>query len=328
MKALVYQASKHLTYQNEPMPTVRQDEVLIKVEAAGICGSDMHAFLGHDARRVAPLILGHELAGTVLEGKHKGKTVVVNPLVSCHDCPYCLEGRANLCQKRTMLGMNRAGGFAEYVNAPAKNLIFTEGLAAEKAALAEPTATVIHALRLVQKTLWRPLAEAKTLIIGGGAIGMLSALCLQTFGSYDLTLSETSALRRSNYSTMSNIKLHNPLEEPLEPDSFDLILDVVGISATRTAALQAIKPGGLIMHIGLGQATGDIDARKLTLGEISFLGSYAYNMIDLQQALELLKRSQLGNLDWLETKPLAKGQEAFEALLAGKVASPKIVLIP
>ena len=328
MQALVYTGAKTLSYQAADDPKPAQGEVLVKVTAAGICGSDMHAFLGHDSRRVPPLILGHEIAGTVMSGKLEGRDVVVPPIISCHNCPYCLEGRANLCPERTMLGMNRAGGFAEFVTAPAKNLLFTGNLDLKKAALSEPTATVIHALRLIQKSLWRPLPEAKTLVIGGGAIGMLATLLLKSFGVQDLSLSETSDLRRRYYETMSGVEVHNPLAEELEPNTFEVVLDVVGIHATRGAAFKAVKPGGVVMHFGLGDAAGEIDVRKLTLGEISFLGSYAYTMNDMQQALKALQSGQLGELEWLETRPLSQGQEAFENLLAGKVAAPKIILLP
>lgn len=328
MKALVYTGSKTLSYQEESQPDVPTGEVLIRTTASGICGSDMHAFLGHDARRVPPLILGHEIAGVVIDGEHQGKSVTVNPLVNCHTCSYCSEGRSNLCPNRTMLGMNRAGGFAEYVSAPLTNLVFVDDLDAEKIALAEPTANVIHALRLVQKALWRPLAEAKTLVIGGGAIGMLSVLFLKAYGVTDITLSETSSLRRSNYETMSNLELNNPIDSKLDANSFDLVLDVVGIEATRASAIDTVKPGGVIMHIGLGNGAGQMDARKLTLGEISFLGSYCYTMTDMQQAIKFLGNGSLGSLDWLMTMPLSEGQAAFDALLAGEIASPKVVLIP
>ncbi len=328
MNALVYTGSKTLKYQEESQPTAPSGEVLIRTTASGICGSDMHAFLGHDARRVPPLILGHEIAGIVASGEHEGKAVTINPLVNCHTCSYCSEGRSNLCPNRTMLGMNRAGGFAEYVSAPLTNLVFVDDLAPEKIALAEPTANVIHALRLVQNVLWRPLAEAKTLVIGGGAIGMLSVLFLKAYGVTDITLSETSSLRRSNYENMSNLELNNPIENKLDSDSFDLVLDVVGIEATRASAIDTVKPGGVIMHIGLGNGTGQMDARKLTLGEISFLGSYCYTMTDMQQAIKFLGNGSLGSLDWLVTMPLSEGQAAFDALLAGEIASPKIVLIP
>lgn len=227
-----------------------------------------------------------------------------------------------------MLGMSRAGGFAEFVTAPTKNLLFTEGLDLKKAALSEPTATVIHALRLVQKTLWRPLPEAKTLVIGGGATGMLATLLLKSFGVQDLTLSETSDLRRQHYEAVPGVKVHHPLIEELRPDTFEVVLDMVGIHATRTASFNAVKPGGVLMHFGLGDAAGDLDVRKLTLGEISLLGSYAYTMNDMQQALRALESGQLGNLEWLETRPLTQGQEAFENLLAGEVAAPKIILLP
>lgn len=328
MNALVYTGSKSLDYRTENQPSVSTGEVLVKVTAAGICGSDMHAFLGHDARRVPPLILGHEIAGVVVGGEHDGKAVTINPLVNCHTCTYCSEGRSNICPNRTMLGMNRAGGFAEYVTAPATNLIFVGDLEAEKVALTEPAANVIHALRLVQRVLWRPLAEAKTLVIGGGAIGMLSVLFLRAYGVTNITLSETSSLRRSNYESMDGIVLHNPLDGKVTENDFDLVMDVVGIEPTRTAAIEAVKPGGVIMHIGLGNGSGQIDARKLTLGEISFLGSYCYTMSDMHEAVKALGNGSLGPLDWLLNMSLSEGQAAFDALLAGEIASPKIILIP
>ena len=106
------------------------------------------------------------------------------------------------------------------------------------------------------------------------------------------------------------------------------MLDVVGIEATRQTSIEVIKPGGVIMHIGLGNGAGQMDARKLTLAEISFLGSYAYTLADMQQAIKFLANGSLGNLDWIMTMPLSDGQAAFDALLAGEITSPKIVLKP
>src|SRR5438128_9459015 len=115
MKALVYTHPNEMTYREQPKPCAAPGEVLIEVEAVGICGSDMHAYHGRDPRRVPPLILGHELAGEIVQGPGAGKRVTVNPLITCGHCEYCVEGRNNLCANRTMIGMTRAGGFAELV---------------------------------------------------------------------------------------------------------------------------------------------------------------------------------------------------------------------
>ena len=105
MKALVYTDTLEVQYRDEPDPVPGLGEALVKIEAVGICGSDMHAYLGHDDRRPAPLILGHEAAGTVLEGPMKGKRVTVNPLVSCGTCEACQEMRSNLCPDRQIISM-------------------------------------------------------------------------------------------------------------------------------------------------------------------------------------------------------------------------------
>ena len=122
MKALVYTDHETLTYRDEIDASAKEGEELIKVRAAGICGSDMHAYHGLDERRIPPLILGHEISGIVDKGKETGKKVVLNPLITCGKCDYCKNDREHLCSKRIILGMNRPverqGGFAEYVSVP------------------------------------------------------------------------------------------------------------------------------------------------------------------------------------------------------------------
>ena len=115
MKALVYTAEKEVRFQDEPTPEPGPGEVVVSIDAVGICGSDMHAYLGHDARRVPPLILGHEAAGRVVDGSTAGDLVVINPLITCGHCDECLGGRANLCEQRDIIGMYRPGALAERV---------------------------------------------------------------------------------------------------------------------------------------------------------------------------------------------------------------------
>ena len=105
MKALVYTGVETLEYREVPQPVPGAGEELIQVMASGICGSDMHAYLGHDDRRPAPLILGHEAAGFVMGGPDDGRRVTINPLVTCNNCPACISGRTNLCTKRQIISM-------------------------------------------------------------------------------------------------------------------------------------------------------------------------------------------------------------------------------
>ncbi len=124
MKALVYTGTSQLEYRSEPDPIPESGEALIRVQASGICGSDMHAYFGHDERRIAPLILGHEVSGEVISGSQPGSRVVVNPLVTCGACSYCTSDRENLCQQRQIISMQpRQGAFSELLRMPERNLV-------------------------------------------------------------------------------------------------------------------------------------------------------------------------------------------------------------
>ena len=167
MKALVYTANEEMTFRDEPNPQPDAEDALISIHSVGICGSDMHAYLGHDERRIPPLILGHEAVGTVVEGSNPGKTVVLNPLITCGKCKPCLDGRQNLCAERDLIGMYRPGAFAEQIAIPEKNLIAVpSGMDTNKAALTEPGATALHAVLLAEKSSSRPISESKALVIG------------------------------------------------------------------------------------------------------------------------------------------------------------------
>ena len=126
MHALVYTNTQTLDYREEKNPIEKPGESILKIQASGICGSDMHAYHGHDERRVPPLILGHEVSGIIQNGIFKDKAVVLNPLITCGRCDYCKREREHLCPKRSILGMSkpikREGGLAEYVSIPDKNI--------------------------------------------------------------------------------------------------------------------------------------------------------------------------------------------------------------
>ncbi|HMB74901.1 MAG TPA: alcohol dehydrogenase catalytic domain-containing protein [Kiloniellaceae bacterium] len=335
MKALVYTATEQSAFRDEPAPAPAPGEALVALEAVGICGSDMHAWHGHDPRRVPPLILGHEACGILLEGGapaglEAGARVVLNPLISCGRCSYCREGRANLCPSRALIGMARPGAFAERIAIPADNLIpVPAGLAPAKAALTEPCATAWHALALAARAGWRALPECRALVIGGGSVGLLGGLILQAWGTREVMLAETNPLRRATAAT-AGLETFDPIGEParLEAAAFELVLDAVGSTATRATAISSVRPGGVIAHVGLQNGGGAFDARRLTLSEVTFIGVYTYGDSDLRAALAALHDGRLGALDWIEQRPLAEGAQAFHDLHAGSTPAAKIILTP
>lgn len=331
MKALVYTGVEELTYLDRPMPQAANGDVLIRIEASGICGSDMHAYLGHDDRRPAPLTLGHEAAGVVVGGPEDGRRVTINPLVACQTCSFCHQHRENLCQHRQIISMPpREGAFADYVAMPRRNLITVPGhVPLTKAALAEPIACGWHGVRLGRATLGGTLSGARAAVIGGGAIGVGAALSLAAQGADDITLVEPNETRRARLADVAGFEVCAPGEPAMPaPGSADIVIDGVGYAGTRASASALARPGGVIVHIGLGEADGGLDIRRMTLQEITFIGTYTYTAQDFADTAAAIFDGRLGQLDWIEERPLSHGHAAFQDIRAGRVAAPKIVLTP
>jgi 2-desacetyl-2-hydroxyethyl bacteriochlorophyllide A dehydrogenase len=333
MKALVYTQPCEVVLQTLEQPELVANEVVLQIEAVGICGSDMHAWHGHDPRRKPGLVLGHEFVGKITEsaapGFDLGTRWTGNPLIVCGVCDYCVQGRNNLCSNRTMVGMTRAGAYAQYMSIPAASLVaIPQDMPAVTAALTEPAATAWHAINLSVKALFRPIHECRVLVIGGGAIGMLAALLLRHLGVTQLVVSELNAGRRQTLAKAVGCEVIDPRETPIQESSFDFVMDAVGAKATRNQALSAIAPGGVIMHVGLQDWASEIDMRKLTLAEITLLGTYTYTTADLRATVDALDRGVFGSLDWVEERTLAEGQQAFLDIDSGTSASPKIILKP
>lgn len=324
MKALVYTGPESLTYRDEPVPAVSENEHLVRIDTVGICGSDMHAYLGHDDRRPAPLILGHEAAGVIEGGPRDGDRVTINPLVSDPDSAESRAGRENICPNRQIISMPpRPGAFAGYVAMPETNLVTVpDHVTLEKAALAEPLAVSWHAARLGMEAL-HPAMERRALVIGGGAIGVAAVLALRAMGVDDVTIAEPNDMRRAYLSDHCGFAAVAKAE-----GAFPLVVDAVGIAPTRSVASALAAPGGAILHIGLGDGDGGLDIRRMTLQEITFIGTYTYTAQDFRDTAQAICDGRLGPLDWVEARSLSDGAAAFADIRAGRVAAPKIILKP
>ena len=334
MHALVYTGINKIDFREEKDPIAKPGETLIKVKASGICGSDMHAYHGNDERRIPPLILGHEVSGTSLDGKYKNKDVVINPLISCEKCDYCNNQREHLCPERTMIGMStpikREGGLAELVSVPEKNIFeVSKKLSIKEAALAEPAAVALHAVLLAEQNLKKPLSECKILIQGAGAIGLLCGLVLnREKKSTNIIMSDPNKKRLDECAKYLKANFVSPNDKSIKENNFDLILESVGLEVTRHQAIKSIAPGGTIVHIGLTQPSGTFNFKKLTIQEITLVGTYCYTNMDFQKTLEILTEKKLGDLGWIEYRDLKKGSEAFNEIHNGTCVAPKIILIP
>jgi L-iditol 2-dehydrogenase len=325
MKALVYTGPEELAYRDVPDPAPQEGEELIRVESVGICGSDMHAYLGHDERRPAPLILGHEAAGVITGGPRDGQRVTINPLVTCGACRACKAGQDNLCPGRQIISMPpRQGAFAERVAMPLGNLVAVpDDVPLSKAALAEPIACGWHTVRLSLAALG---GAERALVLGGGAIGVGAALSLMAQGANDVVIVESNATRRAFLDETCGLIAVAPDAVPAA--QYDIVIDGVGFEATRAQASALVRPGGVIGHIGLGQATGGLDIRRMTLQEITFIGTYTYTAQDFRDTAVAIFEDRLGPLEWTQARPLSEGAKGFADIRAGHVASPKIILTP
>ena len=335
MKALVYTGTCQSEIREVDLPVPGDNQVIVDLAFCGICGSDMHAWHGHDERRVPPLVLGHEAVGVVRSGPLAGKRVAINPLMICGTCEFCQSGAEHLCASRELIGMRVPGALAQQLVINADNLsVIPDHLPFHEAALAEPLACSVHAVQLACDLAnldnRSKNKECMIVILGGGAIGLLSALVFEAYGYGNIWIAETNPLRRAMLEDAGNMRAYDPLapagaETGPALGHADILLDAVGSGATRASASQLVRPGGVMVHIGLQNNDEGLDTRRITLQEITFKGTYCYRNDDFSEALSLLANGSISGKGWAEIRPLDAGAAAFVDIDQGK-APPKIIL--
>ena len=221
--------------------------------------------------------------------------------------------------------MRVPGAFAEKVAIKAQNLtILPDGLSFVEAALAEPLACSVHAVRLVLQHADNDQA-ATIAILGGGAIGLLAGKVFLSYGYHNIWIAEPNLLRRSMLEKLGNFNTYDPTKSDQCPQNVDMIIDAVGSGTTRRTASAMVRPGGVIVHIGLQDNLDGLDARRITLQEITFKGTYCYRNDDFAEALRLLHDGAVSGSGWVDVRPLADGARAFQDIHNG-TAPPKIIL--
>jgi L-iditol 2-dehydrogenase len=338
MNVLLYPEHHKLEIANLPRPHAGDGEVLLRVAACGICGSELEAFKKQSPRRPPPLVMGHEFCGVVEEvgtgvrSLTPGDHVVSHSLFGCGECVRCLRGDSHLCARRQLFGMNRAGAFAEYVTAPEKCLIaWPEPLSAEAASLAEPLANGVHVVGLT-----RQLNPSVVVIVGAGPIGLLCLQAFQRLSSADVVVADLIPERLDAASMLGakhiiNSRHQDFLAEVLaltSGEGADVLVDAVGSGLSKQQSLPATRPGGATVWIGLHENTITIDSHEVTLGERRVQGSYAASLDELKVAVDLLASGQVDGTSWIKKFPLLQGVEAFQSMLAAQGDDIKAVLLP
>jgi threonine dehydrogenase-like Zn-dependent dehydrogenase len=305
MKALVWKGDQTLDYEEVADPEAAGDEVVLDVELAGICGSDLHGYRGHPGPRVPPLVLGHEVIGSV-----DGSRYAVYPLIGCGDCDRCAAGEDNLCASWQLIGMHRAGVFAERVLVPRRSLVpLPDGLDPRRAVLAEPLACCVGALA--------GETPERVVVLGAGPIGLLSVYVAARSGAQVRAVDPVEA-RLETARKLGATDFDGPAE---------LAVDAAGFEATWRAAIDAVGNGGQVVVVGLGAAEGTFPMATLVRRSIRVRGQFAYSRADFQQAVDILAEGDL-DLSWLTDSALAEGAQAFANLVERPAEFSKVVLAP
>ena len=326
MKALVWHAPRQMTVEQVPDPRAGTGEVVVRSEAAGICGSEVEGYLGMMANRLPPLIMGHEFAGTVealgdgVDNRWLGKRVAINPIIGCGKCMYCMAGRRNLCPDRKLVGVATPGGFADYVAVPERCLFeMPAAMDARLGALVEPLANGIHAVR----ASW-PDGAATAVVIGAGTIGLA---CMQAALLRDpdrLTVIELHPKRREHALALGADAATADAKDVLP--GADVVIDAAGTQATRLLALDLLAPGGTAVFIGMHSDETALPWRRVIRGNNTIRGVFAYEDRDFQQALDQLAEGRAGIGELKEVLPLDRGPAAFAELATGPTADIKVFL--
>lgn len=338
MKALVYHGPREMRWEDWTEQVPGPGELVVSIQAVGICGSDLHGYTGESGRRVPPMIMGHEATGIVTalsEGVSNtwlNTRVIIQPLVTCGSCDRCQERQFNLCRNRRFIGGSINGAMAERITLPEANVIrLPESLDFAAGTLTEPLAVALHATRQAGD-----LSGRSVLIAGCGPIGLLTLIAAREAGARAVVMTDIIPRRLEaaralgaaaalvptdpGWRTALGAAVDNPRNE------VDVAFDAVGISATFEQAQTALCPGGLLIAIG-GWRTIDFNLAALVTREITVRGTFNFTPDEFAQAAHLVAEDTF-NMRCLisDVYPLNNGAAVFSKLADNQANSLKVIL--
>jgi L-iditol 2-dehydrogenase len=343
MKALVLEEYNRLTYKEMPDPQLGPDDVLIRVKAAGICGSDVHGMDGSTGRRIPPLIMGHEASGVISEiGSNvnqyqPGLRVTFDSTVYCGVCFYCRRGDINLCDQRRVLGVScddyrQHGTFAEYVAVP-RHIVYPlpDKITFAQCAIVEPCSVAFHAVAITPLSL-----NDTAVVVGAGIIGLLVIQTLRTSGCGQIIAVDLEPARLALARQLGADQGLNPNDDDAVAEikkmtgnrGADVAFDAVGLNASLKTALGSLRKGGDLTLIGNLKSEVELALQTVVTGEITLRGSCASSG-DYPACLDMIARGAI-KVDPIisAAAPLADGARWFQRLYEKEKGLIKVILNP
>ena len=334
---------KKLEIQDSPIPHFSKNEVLIRVKACGICGSDVHGYDGSSGRRIPPLIMGHEAAGLIEEcgaevsGFSKGDRVTFDSTVYCGKCSYCKKGQVNLCDNRMVLGVScedyrRHGAFAEFVAVPS-HIIYKlpDTFPFEHAAMIEAVSVAVHAVGRISFD-----SGDKSLVVGAGMIGLLLIQAIRSAGCREIIAVDMDNDRLSLAKKLGATQAINSQE--VDALSFilnetggqgvDKSFEVVGATPTVQLSIHAVRKGGSVVMVGNLAPEVELPLQSVVTREISLFGTCA-SAGEYPKCIELMADGSIQVDPLISAKAaLEEGPEWFERLYGREPGLMKVILNP
>jgi L-iditol 2-dehydrogenase len=343
LRALLLTAPNHFEYTDLPEPEIGPEEVLVRVKACGICGSDLHGMDGSSGRRIPPLVMGHEASGVIAEvgaqvaGWRVGERVTFDSTIYCGRCHFCQRGLINLCDHRRVLGVSCAdyrqpGALAEYLAVPARSLYpLPDELSFAHGAMVEPVSIAVHAASLLPLTLDDTVA-----VIGVGMIGLLVVQVLRAAGCGQLFAVDLNPFRLEKALALGADVALNPAQTDAAAEirrltngqGVDLAFEVVGIDSTVQLAVQSLRKGGALALVGNVAPAVTLPLQAVVTRQLTLVGSAA-SCGQYPACLNMISRGSI-KLDPIisAVAPLRQGAAWFERLYRGEEDLLKVILQP
>ena len=305
-------------------PIVKSGQALVRIAACGVCGSDLSIAAGKHPRAAAPLVLGHECSGTIVEihsdegnsSLSEGGKVVLFPLLPCGDCYACRHGFSHVCHSLEVIGFDKDGGMAEYLAVDQEQLLsIPDEIPLERAALIEPMAVGVHALNRVNIT-----PGIRALILGGGPVGILLGLALKQYDIPEFYITDVNPTRLElagklglNAINVETTDLEQLIARQTGGEGIDLVFEVTGVEEVARSMTKLVRSRGTIVNVSVFKQPPRIDMRDINFKEITLLGSRVYTKEDFQVAIDLAKKLPLEQLV-THRYPLKKVRHGFHLL--------------
>jgi D-arabinitol dehydrogenase (NADP+) len=338
MKAIVYDAPRSFSYRDTDDPKVAADEVLVRIDACGLCGTDLHIHEGEFAPRF-PLIPGHEFTGEIVQvgkevsGFRTGQRIVANSNTVCGTCFYCMRGDFLLCENLGAYGVTLNGGFADYLKVKADRVFAIQNLEPREAIMVEPTACALHGIEVLDA---KPGSDV--LLFGAGPTGQVLAQLVKLNGAARLVVAAppgkkldlVSKLAADDVAVMDrqDPEVHRKRLRELSPNGFDYVIEATGAAPVCEEALRFVRRRGTLLVYGVypEKALAKFNPYDLFRGEISIKGSFA-QIDSFGRALAYLERGRIKvNEIVTDEVPLSEYQRALE--LAWARQGVKTMLVP